>query len=99
MTRDTERLIGHFFAPDDRAEAAALIERDCGRNLPFCENHDDQQLERLRFAAIRYSEGNLERLVNGIYEAQKDWRDLLMMTGFAHDVMAHRGWAEAVLEG
>ena len=47
------------------------------------------ELERFRFAALKYSDGNLVLLESAVKLAQHDWRDLLMATGFAHDVEAH----------
>jgi len=97
MSPDTRRLIDPLFHPADRADAAALLERDCGRNLPFCEDLTEAQLERFRFAAIRLSEGSLDRLAEVVVQAQTDWRDLLMMAGFAHDPDEHRAWCSRVL--
>jgi len=49
-------------------------------------------MERIRFAVLKLSEGNIEKLVQGIELAQTDWRDLLMMAGFGEDVEAHDKW-------
>jgi hypothetical protein len=99
MTPDTHRLIRHVFAPADQAGATELLDCDCGRNLPFCDRSTDQQLERHRFAAVKLSRGDLGRLVDAIAMAQTDWRDLLVIAGFADDVAAHRIWWERVLAG
>jgi len=50
------------------------------------------QLERFRFAALKYSDGNLPLLQSAVTLAQQDWRDLLVATGFANNVQAHRAW-------
>ena len=54
-------------------------------------------MERIRFATIKLSEGNLDKLCYAIGLAQKDWRDLLVFSNFAHDIKAHEIWANEVL--
>jgi len=71
---------------------ARLLFAECGNNLPFLENYDARQLERFQFAALKWSEGNLDRLFQAIDLAQKDWRDLLVAAEFAHDVSEHERW-------
>lgn len=71
-----------------------MLEVQCARNLPFCEKADAGALERLRFAALRVSRGDLARLSHAMREAQMDWRDLLMAADFGVDVNAHRAWFE-----
>jgi len=60
--------------------------------LPFVERVDDAKLERLQFAALRLSEGNLDKLNRAIALSNRDWRDLLMAAGFAEDINAHVSW-------
>jgi hypothetical protein len=50
------------------------------------------ELERFRFAALKYSNGDLSRLERAVKLAQEDWRDLLVGAGFADDVEAHKRW-------
>ncbi|MDH3282227.1 MAG: hypothetical protein OEQ18_14015, partial [Gammaproteobacteria bacterium] len=58
----------------------------------FCENGDKYKMERLRFAVLKLSEGEIDRLVQAIELAQVDWRDLLMAAGFGQDIEAHNQW-------
>jgi hypothetical protein len=92
LSAETIRRVDILFPAEDRERAKALLYEQCGNNLPFAENSDMFQLERTRFAALKYSDGKLELLENAVRLAQVDWRDLLMATGFAHDVVAHRKW-------
>jgi hypothetical protein len=92
LNPETLRRVGILFSPEDRERAKALLYERCGNNLPFQEKADMYELERFRFAALKYSDGNLLRLENAVKLGQQDWRDLLMATGFAHDVAAHRNW-------
>ena len=69
-----------------------MLEVQCARNLSSCENADAKSLERLRFAALKISRGELKRLSHAMREAQMDWRDLLMAADFGLTVDAHRVW-------
>ncbi len=88
----TKERLNEVFRPEDRASAERLIEERCGTNLPFCEELNEYELERIRFAALKLSRGNPARLRDAVELAGIDWRDLLMAVGFGHDVDAHRLW-------
>jgi hypothetical protein len=88
----TVHRIALLFPPEQREEAARLLFEECGNTLPFLENCDAQQLERFQFAALRMSDGHLDRLYEAIDLAQKDWRDLLVAAEFAHDCSEHLRW-------
>lgn len=92
LSPPTRARLERLFAEADRAEAERLLAEDCGRNLPFCEEHSPEQLERIRFAALKQSAGRIEALVEAIVLAQTDWRDLLVAADFANDVRAHEAW-------
>ncbi len=94
----TRQLVEKVFGPKRIAEAAQWLEDECGDNLPFCEGEDEFQMERIRFAAIKLSEGNVQKLLEAIDEARMDWRDLFMAAGFGYDVDAHELWAEEILK-
>ena len=81
-----------LFAEAERERAARLLITDCGNNLPFYERADEKDLERVRFAALKLSNGDLVELEAAIRLAQVDWRDLLLAAGFGHDVRAHESW-------
>ena len=93
----TKQLIETIFDDQDVGEASQWIEEDCGDNLPFCSGHDEIQMERIRFAALKLSRGNLHKLLRAIEEARMDWRDLLMAADFGTDVQAHDHWARSIL--
>jgi hypothetical protein len=88
----TGQHVAALFAASEVAEAKELLMRECAENLPLVGNPTPQGLERLRFAAIRLSDGNLPRLREAIVLAKTDWRDLLVAADFADDVDAHRTW-------
>jgi hypothetical protein len=92
LSKRTENLLNAFFPESLRGEAKDLIETMCGDNLPFCENSRSEEIERIRFSAIRISEGKLDKLCDAIELAQTDWRDLLMAAGFGQDPEEHNKW-------
>lgn len=98
MTEETLRRIEFLFSPENRAEAALLIERDCGNDLPFLKKATPAELERYRFAALKISEGDIAKLRRAVEVANQDWRDLLVGAGFADSVTAHLRW-EPVKDG
>lgn len=75
-------LIDLAFAPEDREDARVIL---------ACIEHE-RECERVRIAAIRASEGSLTRLAEAADLARNDYRDLLMGSGFAHDIHAHKTW-------
>ena len=70
----------------------SLLENDCGENLPLLRETDKYGLERYRYAALKLSQGNIDKLREAIAVAKIDWRDLLVAAGFGHDVSAHKRW-------
>ena len=94
----TKELVEKVFSPKQTDEATRWLEDECGVNIPFCADHDEYQMERIRFAAIKLSEGNIKKLLSAIDEARMDWRDLFMAAGFGYDIEAHEKWAKEILK-
>ena len=92
LSMETRRRLDALFDEPARAKAAHLLVTQCGSNLPFDEASDAQSLERVRFAALKPSNGDLGELQKAIELAQIDARDLLMAAGFGRDVRAHESW-------
>ena len=92
LSPETLRRLDLLFRPEDRTEAARLLFEECGNNLPFLEDRDEQGLERFQFAALKLSGGELDDLRKAIDLAKIDWRDLLVAAGFAHDPLEHQRW-------
>jgi len=88
-----------LFRPEHTADAARLLAEGCAENLPLLGTPaTPASLERLRFAAIRVSGGDLTRLREAIRIAQVDWRDLLVAADFASDPRAHERWEPRVFD-
>ncbi len=93
LSEETWDVIQLLFPPELQAEARDILSEECGNNLPFCEAEDEYGLERVRFAILKLSGGDLSRLRSAVEHAKVDWRDVLMWAGFGHSVTAHKEWA------
>ena len=92
LSKSTLSRLLLLFSAEDAGHAIQLLESNCADNLPFFDNATPDDLERVRFAALKVSRGELEELKSAIKLAQIDWRDLLVSAGFATDVGAHNEW-------
>lgn len=92
LTAEVILRIALLFTREEREAASALLASECGNNLPFCANDTPAGLNRIRFAALKLSEGELGKLRKAIDLAKNDWRDLLVAARFADDVHAHEEW-------
>jgi len=91
LSPGTERRIEAIFPPNLRSEVAELLLKQCGNNLPFLEKLNEIELERFRFAALKLSAGNIDKLKEAVALANADWRDLLVSAGFGA-VDSHKSW-------
>jgi len=92
LSERTIDIVTRLFSQEQRREVEELLKIECAENIPFCENYDKFQMERIRFSVLKLSEGKLDELVRAIELAQVDWRDLFMEAGFGHDPEAHNKW-------
>jgi len=92
ITDQTRRRIETLFAESEWERVADHLLHECGDNLPMVEISYQQLAERIRFAALKLSGGNFQRLKDQTREAAIDWRDVLMAAGFGDDVEAHLAW-------
>lgn len=88
----TRRRVDALFPANHREEVMARLQEECGDNLPMVETSYEQLAERIRFAVLKLSGGNIQQLSNQVQEAARDWRDVLMAAGFGEDVQAHLAW-------
>jgi hypothetical protein len=89
----TKRHVATLFPSELQHQASQLLVQQCGTNLPFLEKLDAVALERYRFAALKVSDGQIDKLIQAVALAKTDWRDLLVAAGFAHDTKAHESWS------
>ncbi len=94
----TYQLIDELFPTVEQADVFRWLLEECGQNLPFQKDADEYGLERIRFAALKISNGDALKLIEAIELARCDWRDLLMWAGFGDSLSAHEEWAKSILE-
>ena len=92
LSPETQKRVNALFHGSEREKAAQLLTEECGNNISFCEGYDPVRMERIRFAALKVSRGDIDYLVDAIDLAQADWRDLLISAEFADDENAHKSW-------
>ena len=92
LTDETLSRIETLF-PQDRDEVERLLREECADNLPLWVETTPEGLERIRFAVLKLSNGDITALREHIRIAQIDWRDVLVAAGFGHDPRAHEAWA------
>ena len=92
LSAETDERVRLLFPPEQREEVRTMLVEECGNNLPFCQELDSSNLDRFQFAALKLSDGDLDKLRVAISLAKRDWRDLLVASGFGNDHTEHRRW-------
>ena len=70
--------------PVDQAKAAQ--ELLASTELPFLDNPSrERERQRVQIAALKYANGDMDRLREAAKLASIDWRDLLMATGLGNE--------------
>ncbi len=95
MTEPTALVRSHIvrlFPLEEQEEVTHVLLEDCGAALPYTDNESPEFFARVQCAALKLSEGRLEKLYDAVALAQTDWRDLLVSAGFAEDPLAHKNW-------
>lgn len=94
LTETVSQKIDALFPPGSREAARRLIAERCGEDLPLSSHMgpDASGFDRIRFAVLKLSGGDLARLEREIAGAHCDWRDTLMAAGFGEDIHAHLSW-------
>jgi len=92
VSDNTRRRIEALFAEAEWKRVTDCLLNGCGDNLPLVDESYQELTERIRFAVLKLSNGNLEQLVTQVESAAIDWRDTLVAAGFADDAKAHLAW-------
>ena len=95
----TSNLLTKCVTEEQRAMVEDLLVSDVSENVPW--HHDDspEGMERIRFAIIKLTLCNELNLPMAVDQAKRDWRDLLVMAGFADDINEHLDWCDRILHG
>ncbi len=91
LSVETKRRVELLFRPEDQFEVTGFLDLECGYSLPGFKHASEQDVERVRFSALKLSDGNLSRLRRAVKLGQVDFRDLLMEAGFG-ELTAHEKW-------
>jgi hypothetical protein len=94
LTESVGQKIDALFPPENREAARKLIAEKCGADLPLSNRMGPgaSGFDRIRFAVLKLSRGDLIALEREIVAAHNDWRDTLMAAGFGEDLHAHLQW-------
>jgi hypothetical protein len=92
LSDESRRRVDLLFHERDRKRAALILDDGFDIRLPVFEGTTEAGLERLQFAALKVSGGDISKLRSAIELGRIDWRDLLLAAGFGADVEAHKHW-------
>ena len=93
LTPAVSEKIDALFPPASRVAARQILAERCGADLPLTgPERSAASFDRIRFAVLKLSGGDLQRLRQQIDGAHHDWRDTLMAAGFGEDIHAHLKW-------
>jgi len=92
VSPELSRKIAELF-PADADAVAVLLEAKCGEHLPMIAKQGATGIERVRCAVLKLSEGKMDKLEHAIDRANRDWRDVLVWSGFSAGG-THRAWLE-----
>ncbi len=93
ISEATQTRLEVVFPEADWGECESLLTTECGDNLPLVDSSYLDLIERIRFAVLKLSEGEIGKLRQAIDEAKCDWRDVLVWAGFGEDPEAHWSWS------
>ena len=97
LSNETKSIVKVLFTEQYTSIVAQLLIEECGNNIPFCEKHTPEKMERTRYSVLKISNGSIDSLKSAIELAKIDWRDVLMNAGFGDDTKKHKKWAKKLL--
>jgi hypothetical protein len=99
LSAETRVRLKALFRKEEQSAAARLLLEDCGEGLPLTDRAKEDFWDRIRFAVLKLSSGDLKKLKQEVEGANRDWRDTLMAAGFGRAVEAHYSWFPKENEG
>lgn len=94
LSPEIQKRVDTMYPAEKSEEVSRLLAEECGRNI-FGSQIDESGLaafERLCFAALKVSNGDVDLLKKAIDVAKEDYRDLIGAAGFAWSTTAHKNW-------
>ena len=92
LSKGTRKRLHVLFHGEDLELASDLLESDCADNLPLWDDASPTGLERIRYAALKLSDGDLGKLDEAVRLSLTDWRDTLVIAEFGDDPSIHLQW-------
>jgi hypothetical protein len=91
MSPELTRKIAELFPANVEAVTAMLLDR-CGELLPMIAKQGENGIERVRCSVLKLSEGDMGKLEHAVDRANRDWRDVMVWSGFGNSAFAHKAW-------
>ena len=98
MSPTIYKIIDSFCPVDKKLEIVTLIDLECSCEKLGINADWTDLMDRIHASLIKDTEWKVELINKNIYLAKTDWRDLLMFSGFAHDLTAHKKWLKLVIQ-
>ena len=92
VSEETKKRVKALFPAEEREAVIDILFRECGDNLPLVDPSFAQLAERIRFAVIKLSAGEIAGLNKWVNIAKADWRDVLVAADFANGMEDHLAW-------
>lgn len=70
--------ISKHFPAEEQELIEQILDKECGRTIPFCREATAPELEYIRLCVLRLSQGNLSKLRKWVELANIDQRDVLL---------------------
>lgn len=89
------KVVERLFDEPRRSHIARRLVEEVSENIPFCDKHKPEDMDRIRFSIMKLltEPGEDE---DSVFElARIDWRDLFTAAGF-HSTTAHFEWYEGL---
>lgn len=86
---NTIKRIQTLFTAELQKEVIDSLTNECAKGI---RPNNHEELERIRIAILKISEGDINKFYKAIEWSQIDWRDVLVAAGFGNDLNAHKVW-------
>ena len=92
----SKKVIRMLFSEEDVEKVEEFLVENCAENLPFCDVNSPEEMEPIRLAALKYSDGSYLMLKHFVVRAKRDSRKLLIGEDFDEDLDVHVKWANGI---
>lgn len=91
-------VLKHYFQSKNLVDANKTME-DCKRKFKKVYGYGifSQMWHRVSISIVKTSRGDLESLKNAANLSLTDWRDALVIAGFANSIESHKEWEDKII--